>query len=46
MDINKELDGLPPTRECDFEITLEFDEPPKERTYRMSPAELREGKVH
>jgi hypothetical protein len=41
-DIIKEPDGLPPTRECDFEINLECDEPPKERTYRMSPAELRE----
>jgi hypothetical protein len=34
-DIIKEPDGLPPTRECDFEINLECDEPPKERTYRM-----------
>jgi hypothetical protein len=41
-DIIKEPDGLPPTRECDFEINLECDEPPKERTYRMSPAELRD----
>jgi hypothetical protein len=41
--IFKEHDGLPPTRECDFEtINLECDEPPKERTYCMSPAELRE----
>jgi hypothetical protein len=40
-DIIKEHDGLPPTRECDFEINLECDEPPKERTYRMSPAKLR-----
>jgi hypothetical protein len=33
-DIIKEPDGLPPTRECDFEINLECDEPPtaKERT--------------
>jgi hypothetical protein len=38
MDIIKEPDGLPPTRECDFEMNLECDEPPKERTYRMSPA--------
>jgi hypothetical protein len=30
MDIIKEPDGLPPTRECDFEIILECDEPPKE----------------
>jgi hypothetical protein len=37
-DIIKEPNGLPPTRECDFEINLECDEPPKERTYRMSPA--------
>jgi hypothetical protein len=37
-DIIKEPDGLPPTRECDFEINLECDEPPKERTCRMSPA--------
>jgi hypothetical protein len=44
-DIIKEHDGLLPTRECDFEINLECDEPPKERTYRMSPAELREVKV-
>ena len=44
-DIIKEPDGLPPTRECDFEINLECDEPPKERTYRMSPAELREVQV-
>jgi hypothetical protein len=41
-DIFKEPDCLPPTRECDFEINVECDEPPKERTYRMSPAELRE----
>jgi hypothetical protein len=44
-DISKEPDGLPPTRECDFEINLECDEPPKVRTYRMSPAELREVQV-
>jgi hypothetical protein len=44
-DIIKEPDGLPPTRECDFEINLECDEPPKDRTYRMSPAELREVQV-
>jgi hypothetical protein len=31
-DIVKEHGGLPPTRECDFEINLECDEPPKERT--------------
>jgi hypothetical protein len=36
--IIKGLDSLPPTRECDFEINLECDEPPKVRTYRMSPA--------
>jgi hypothetical protein len=45
-DIIKEPDGLPPTRVCDFEINLECDEPPKERTYRMSPAELRYVWVH
>jgi hypothetical protein len=44
-DIIREPDGLPPTRECDFEISLECKEPPKERTYRMSPAELREVHV-
>jgi hypothetical protein len=44
-DIIKEHDGLSPTRECDFEINLECDEAPKERTYRMSPAELREVQV-
>jgi hypothetical protein len=44
-DIIKEPGGLPPTRECAFEINVECDEPPKERTYRMSPAELREVHV-
>jgi hypothetical protein len=44
-DITKELDGLPPTRDCDFEINLEYDDPLKERIYRMSPAELREVKI-
>jgi hypothetical protein len=44
-DIIKEPGGLPSTRECDFEINLECDGPPKERTYRMSPAELREVHV-
>ena len=44
-DIIKVPDGLPPTRECDFEINLQCDEPPKERTYRMSPAKLREVQV-
>jgi hypothetical protein len=44
-DIIKELDGLPPTRECDFEINLECDQSPKERTYRMSPPQLQEVKV-
>jgi hypothetical protein len=44
-DIIKEPDGLPPTRECDFEMNFECDEPPKERTYRMSPAKLREVHV-
>jgi hypothetical protein len=43
--IIKEPDGLPPTRKCNFEINLEYDEPPKERTYRMSPAVLREFQV-
>jgi hypothetical protein len=41
-DITKEPDGLPSTRECDFEINLECDDSPKERTYRMSPITLRE----
>jgi hypothetical protein len=41
-DIIKEPDGLPPTRDCDIEINLECDEPPKERTYRISPAKRRE----
>ena len=41
-DIIREPEGLPPEREWDFEINLECDVPPKERTYRMSPAELRE----
>jgi hypothetical protein len=40
-----EPDGLPPTRECDFEINFECDEPPMERTYRMSPVELRQVRV-
>jgi hypothetical protein len=44
-DIIKEADGLPPTRECDFEINMEGDEPPKERTYRTSSVELREVHV-
>jgi hypothetical protein len=44
-DIIKEPDGLPPTREFDFEMNLECDEPPKERTYRMSLAKLREVQV-
>eukprot|EP00873_Tetraselmis_striata_P035454 jgi/Tetstr1/455718/TSEL_042525.t1 len=39
-DIIAEPTDLPPEREFDFEINLESDEPPKERTYRMSPAEL------
>jgi hypothetical protein len=37
-DIIKEHDGLPPSRECDFEINHECDEPSKVRTYLMSPA--------
>eukprot|EP00873_Tetraselmis_striata_P015214 jgi/Tetstr1/435478/TSEL_024384.t1 len=41
-DIIAEPTDLPPEREFDFEINLESDEPPKERTYRMSPAELQE----
>jgi hypothetical protein len=44
-DIIKEPDGLPPTRECDFEINMESDEPPKERTYRLSHTELRQIRV-
>jgi hypothetical protein len=44
-DIIKEHVGLPPTRKYDFEINFECDEPPRERTYRMSPAELREFEV-
>ena len=32
--------GLPPSREFDFGIHLGSGEPPKERTYRMSTAEL------
>eukprot|EP00873_Tetraselmis_striata_P006225 jgi/Tetstr1/426489/TSEL_016790.t1 len=42
-DIIAEPTDLPPEREFDFEINLESDEPPKERTYRMSPAELQES---
>jgi hypothetical protein len=38
----KEPNGLPSTRECNFEFNLDCGEPPKERTYRMSPIELRE----
>eukprot|EP00873_Tetraselmis_striata_P008895 jgi/Tetstr1/429159/TSEL_019112.t1 len=41
-DIIAEPTDLPPEREFDFEINLESDEPPKERTYGMSPAELQE----
>eukprot|EP00873_Tetraselmis_striata_P013167 jgi/Tetstr1/433431/TSEL_022705.t1 len=41
-DIIAEPTDMPPEREFDFEINLESDEPPKERTYRMSPAELQE----
>eukprot|EP00873_Tetraselmis_striata_P039124 jgi/Tetstr1/459388/TSEL_004767.t1 len=41
-DIIAEPTDLPPEREFDFEINLESNEPPKERTYRMSPAELQE----
>jgi hypothetical protein len=44
-DIIEEPHGLQPKHECDFEINLECDEPSKERTYRMSPAELREVQV-
>ena len=43
-DIIAEPQGLPPEREWDVSINLESDIPPKERTYRMSPAELREVK--
>jgi hypothetical protein len=45
MDIIKEHNGLPPARECDFEIKLECDEPPNNRTHRMSSTELREVHV-
>eukprot|EP00873_Tetraselmis_striata_P042988 jgi/Tetstr1/463252/TSEL_008183.t1 len=45
-DIIAEPTDLPPEREFDFEINLESDEPPKERTYRMSPAELQEVRSH
>eukprot|EP00873_Tetraselmis_striata_P017113 jgi/Tetstr1/437377/TSEL_026061.t1 len=41
-DIIAEPTDQPPEREFDFEINLESDEPPKERTYRLSPAELQE----
>eukprot|EP00873_Tetraselmis_striata_P015212 jgi/Tetstr1/435476/TSEL_024382.t1 len=42
-DIIAEPTDLPPEREFNFEINLESDEPPKERTYRMSPAELQDA---
>lgn len=41
-DIIAEPTTLPPSRPWDFDIELESDQPPKQRTYRMSPAELRE----
>ena len=41
-DIISEPTTLPPSRPWDFDIELETDEPPRQRTYRMSPAELRE----
>lgn len=41
-DITDEPTGLPPRREWDFGIELESDVPPKQCTYRMSPAELQE----
>eukprot|EP00873_Tetraselmis_striata_P023513 jgi/Tetstr1/443777/TSEL_031765.t1 len=44
-DIIAEPTDLPPEREFDFEINLKSDEPPKERTYRMSPAELQEAEM-
>eukprot|EP00873_Tetraselmis_striata_P012640 jgi/Tetstr1/432904/TSEL_022244.t1 len=44
-DIIAEPTDMPPERESDFEINIESDEPPKERTYRMSPAELQEIKM-
>jgi hypothetical protein len=44
-DIIKEHDGLPPACECDFEINLDCDEPPKQRTYRVYLVELREVQV-
>jgi hypothetical protein len=43
--IIKEHVGLPPSLECDLEINMVCTEPPKERTYRMSPAKLREVHV-
>jgi hypothetical protein len=45
-DIVKEHGGLPPARECDFKINFKCDEPPKERTYRMSSSYLREVEMH
>jgi hypothetical protein len=33
-DIIKEPGGLRPSRKCNFAISLEWDEPPKEQTYR------------
>eukprot|EP00873_Tetraselmis_striata_P040383 jgi/Tetstr1/460647/TSEL_005843.t1 len=41
-DIIAEPTDLPPEREFDFEINMQSDEPPKERTDRISPAELQE----
>eukprot|EP00873_Tetraselmis_striata_P014462 jgi/Tetstr1/434726/TSEL_023779.t1 len=42
-DIIAERTDLTLEREIDFENNLESNEPPKEQTYRMSPAELQES---
>jgi hypothetical protein len=44
-DIINELDGLSPIHKSDFEIKLECDDPPEERTYPMSQADLQEVQV-
>jgi hypothetical protein len=44
--IIKEPDGLPPSRECDFQTNLECDLPfNKERTYRVLRTQLRQVQV-
>ena len=43
-DVIEEPTDLPPSRPWDFPIDLESDVPPKQVTYRMSPAELAEVK--